>query len=131
MIALRLACIASTLLNFPIVCFVFLVFNYPDSLAFPGWGLPSVMLGLVFLLNRLCWLYPSGSCVSISEKLLNFMYFHNYCRRNCDHHILLFKPSDVHKEKILPQIMISTCEGEGIETRSQMVVAFTLTEINY
>ena len=54
----------------------------------------------------------SGSCVSSSEKLMNFMHFHNSCTRNCDHHI----PDHDWQcsQTILPQIIVNACEGAGI-----------------
>ena len=36
--------------------------------------------------------------MSNSEKLMNFMHFHNSCTRNCDRHILLIMTGNAHKE---------------------------------
>ena len=55
--------------------------------------------------------------------LMNFMHFHNSCTRNCDHRILLIKTANAHKQRMLPQIIINTCEGGGIETQSKLIVA--------
>ena len=46
---------------------------------------------------------------------MNFMQFHNSCRQNRDHQILLVIAGNAHK-KILSQIIVNTCEGGMIET---------------
>ena len=70
------------------------------------------------------WLHLSGCCVISSEKSMNFMlFFYNSCTRNCDHHILLIKTGNAHKQKMLPQIIINTCNGGQIETQSKLMVA--------
>ena len=54
------------------------------------------------------------------------MHIHNSCTRNDDHHNLLIKIANAHKQRILPQTTINTCkkyEEEGIETQSKMMVA--------
>ena len=48
--------------------------------------------------SLLCRLHPSGSCEGSSEKLTNFMHFHNSCSQNCDHHVLLIKTAHARKE---------------------------------
>ena len=53
---------------------------------------------------------------------MSFMHFHNSGTRNRDHLILLIKTGNAHKKIILPQIVINTCEREGIETLSKMIV---------
>ena len=40
----------------------------------------------------------STSLMSSSEKLMNFMHFHNFCTRNCNHHILSIMTGNDHKE---------------------------------
>ena len=64
----------------------------------PAGALCQQCQGLAFRFNRLRRLYPSGSCVSNSEKLMNFMHFNNSCARNCDNHILLITTGNAHKE---------------------------------
>ena len=70
------------------------------------------------------------------------MHIHNFCVRNGDNLNLLIKTADAHKQKIFPQTTIITSkkyEKGGIETLGivkndgvgHMVVAFTITEINY
>ena len=75
-----------------------------------------------------------------NEMFINFMYyFCNFPTRNGDHLILLIKTGNAHEERILPQTIINVfkkCLGGGIETQKnddggQVVVAFTMTEINY
>ena len=50
------------------------------------------------------------------------MHFHNSCTRNRDHHILLIMTGNAHKES-LPQIIVNTCQEEGIEIQSKVIVA--------
>ena len=48
------------------------------------------------------------------------MHIHNSGARNGDHHILLIITGNVHKQRILSQIITKTfqkCEGGGIETQ--------------
>ena len=52
---------------------------------------------------------------------MNFMHFYNSCTQNCDYHILLIMTGNAHK--VLPQIIIDTGEGAGIETSSKLIVA--------
>ena len=49
------------------------------------------------------------------------MHFHNSCTQNCDHHILLIMTGNAHK--VLPQTIIDTGEGAGIETKSKLIEA--------
>ena len=79
--------------------------------------------GLVLRFNRLRRLHPKRSRVSSREKLINFMHFHNSSSQNRDHHIFLMMNGNAYKERILPQIIVTTCEGERIETPSKLMVA--------
>ena len=63
------------------------------------------------------------------------MHFHNSCTQNCDHHLLIMT-GNAHKESChkLLLILILVME-EGLNTiqtdcNGEMVVAFTITEIN-
>ena len=62
---------------------------------------------------------------------MNFMLFYNSCTRNCDHHILLIKTGNAHKQKMLPQIIINTCKGGRFETKSKLMVAAKCCFYNY
>ena len=89
--------------------------------------------GLVFRFNRPSRLHLSGSCVSSSEKLMNFMHFHNSCTQNCDYHILLIMTGNAHKEschKLLSLILVRKHGLSIIKTdcRGKMAVAFTIKE---
>ena len=76
-------------------------------------GPPSVMSGFSISVQRPSRLHPSGSCVSSSEKLMNFMHFHNSCTRNCG--LSCFLNHDWQcPQRILPQIIVNTCEDAGI-----------------
>ena len=75
-----------------------------------------------------------------NEKLMFFIYFHNFCAYNNDYLILFIKIGNAHKQRILSQAIIDafeTCEGgRNINTvknygGAQMVVVFTITEKNY
>ena len=65
------------------------------------------------------------------------MHIHNCCTLNVDN--LLIKNGTAHKQRTLPQTTINTLkkyEGEGMKPvkndgGGQMVVVFTITEINY
>ena len=99
-------------------------------------GPPSIMSRLVFRFNPLCRLHASSSCVSSSEKLMNFMDFHNSCTRNCDHHILLNLTGNTHKESCHKFIIVNTCERARIVHNQNLLqrrtmVAFTIKETNY
>ena len=91
--------------------------------------------GLVFWFNSLRRLHASGSGVSSSQKLINFMHFHNSYTQNCDHHILLIMTSNAHKESChkLSLCLSGRKDWNTIKTdgSGQMVVAFTIAEINY
>ena len=74
----------------------------------------------------------AGFCVSSSEKLINFMHFHNSCTQNFDHHILLIMTGNAHKESCHKLLLILVRE-QGlyiIKTvcSGKMVVAFTIKE---
>ena len=56
------------------------------------------MSGFSISVQRPSRLHPSGSCVSSSEKLMNFMHFHNSCTQNCDYHVFLIMTGNAHKE---------------------------------
>ena len=56
------------------------------------------------------------------------MHFQNSCTRNCDNHILLIMTGNAHKESCNIWLIL---KGEGIETQSKLMVAFTITRINY
>ena len=65
--------------------------------------------GLVIQFNQLRRLHRSSSCVSSSEKLMNFTHLHNSCIRNRDHHILLIMTGNAHKEscdKLLSLVLV-------------------------
>ena len=56
------------------------------------------------------------------------MHIHNLCARNGDRLNLSIKTGNAHRQRILPQTTINTLKRyDG----SQMVVVFTITEINY
>ena len=78
------------------------------------------------------WLHPSGSCVSSSEKLMNFMYFHNSCTRNCDHHMFLIMTGNNHKESCHKLLLILVREMglyiNKTDCSSKMMLAFTIKE---
>ena len=88
-----------------------------------------------FGFNRPSRLHPSGSCVSSSENLMNFMHFHNASTRNCDHHVLLIMTGNVHKESCHKLLLILVRElGLYIiktDCSGKMVVAFTIKEKYY
>ena len=88
--------------NFPAVCSVFsankLCLTSRLCRRRPAGDLHQQCRGLVFRFKRLRRLHPSGSCVSSSEKLMNFMHFHNSSTRNRDHHILLIMTGNARKE---------------------------------
>ena len=94
-----------------------------------------MMLGLVFRFNRLQWLHLSGSCVKSNKTLINFMHFHNSWTRNCDHHILFIMTGNAHKE-FCPKLLLILVSEQGLyriktDCSGEMVVAFTIIEINY
>ena len=97
----------------------------------PGRGPPSVMSGLVFRFNRPSRLHPSGSCVSSTEKLMNFMHFHNSCAQDCDHHILLIMTGNAYKEYCHKSLLILVREHGLyiIKTDYSGKIAFTIKEI--
>ena len=101
----------------------------------PAGALHQWRRGLVFQFNRLRRLHASGSCVSSSEKLMNFMHFHNSYTQNHDHHILLIMTGNAHKESChkLSLCFSGRKDWNTIKTdgSGQMVVAYTITEINY
>ena len=57
------------------------------------------------------------------------MHFQNSCTRNCDHHIFLIITGNAHKQSCHKLWLI--LKREGIETQSKLMVAFTITRINY
>ena len=76
------------------------------------------------------------SCVSSSEKLINFMHFHNSSTRNCGHHILLGMTGNADKEschKLLSLILVREHGLHIIKTdcSGEMVVTFTIKGKNY
>ena len=64
----------------------------------PARALHQQRWGLGFRFHQLRWLHRSGSSVSSSEKLINYMHFHNFGTQNQDHNILLIMTSNAHKE---------------------------------
>ena len=97
---------------------------------------PSVMSGFNISVHWPNRLYPSGSCVSSGEKLMNFMHFHNSSTQNCDYNFLLIMIGNVHKEschKLLSLILVREQGLHVIKTdcSGKMVVAFTVKEKNY
>ena len=72
--------------------------------------------------------------MSSSEKLINFMHFHNSSTQNCDHHILLIMTGNAHKEschKLLSLILVREKGLYIIKTDcsdKMVVVAFTIKE---
>ena len=75
-----------------------IIHRFIELLAAPGRALHQYCPGLVFRFNRPSQLHPSGSCVSSSEKLMNFMHFYTSSTRNCDYHILLIMAGNLLKE---------------------------------
>ena len=101
----------------------------------PAGALHQWRRGLVFRFNSLRRLHASGSGVNSSQNLMNFMHFHNSCTQNCDYHILLIMIGNAHKESCHK---LSLCLSRRkdwntikIDGSDQMVVTFTITEINY
>ena len=77
-------------------------------------------------------LHPSGSSVSSSIKLMNFMHFDNSCTLNCDHHILLIMTGNAHNESC-HKILLTLVREQGMniiktDCCGKMVVAFTIKE---
>ena len=77
----------------------------------------------------------AGSTHSSSKKLMNFMHFHNSCTQNRDHHILLIMTGNAHKESC-HKLLIILMREQGLcmiktNCNGEMVVAFTIKEINY
>ena len=73
--------------------------------------------------------------MSNSEKLMNFMHFHNSCTQNCDHHILLIMTGNAHEESC-HKLMLILVREKGLKHNhtdgsGEIVVAFTITKINY
>ena len=66
-------------------------------------------------------LHPSSSCVSSSEKLVNFMHFHNSCTQKCDYYILLIMTGNAHKKSCHKLSSILVTE-QGLY-RSKLIVA--------
>ena len=71
--------------------------------------------------------------MSSSEKLMNFMYFHNSSTQNCDHHILLIMTGNANKESchILLSLILVREQGLCIiktDCGRKLVVAFTIKE---
>ena len=62
---------------------------------------------------------------------MNFMHFHNSSTRNCDHHILLIKTGNAHKESC-HKLSLVLVRGQGLYIKTdctgEMVVAFTIKE---
>ena len=101
----------------------------------PAEALDQYCPGLLFRFNRPSRLHPSGSCVGSSEKLMNFMHFHNSSTPNCDHHILLIMNGNAHKESCHKLWLIRVRE-KGLyiiktDCSGKIVVAFTIKEKNY
>ena len=70
--------------------------------------------------------------MSSSEKLMNFMLFHNSFTRNCDHHIVLIMTGNVHKESCHKLLLILERE-QGLyiiktDCSGKMVIAFKIKE---
>ena len=68
--------------------------------------------------------------MSSSEKLMNFMHFHNSCTPNCDYHILLIMTGNAHKESCHKLLLILVRE-HGLyiikaDPCGKMLVAFTI-----
>ena len=67
------------------------------------------------------------------------MHFHNTCARNSDYLILFIKPGDAHNLRMLSHTIFNTFKkfnrGDGNIVKNngggEMVVVFTITEINY
>ena len=87
----------------------FFVKNYPVSLTSPGRGLLSIMLG-----------FSSSIQMAAPASSTGILYSG---KRNSNRHILLVKIRNAYEQRTLPQIIINTCEGEGISTQSKMMVA--------
>ena len=89
-------------------------------------------MSLVFWFNRPSRLNQSGSCVSSSKKLMNFMHFHNSCPQNCDNHVVLIMTGNAHRESChrLSLILVREHGLYVIKTdcSGEMVVAFTIKE---
>ena len=70
---------------------------------------------------------------------MNFMHFRKFCTPNGGHDIFLIETANACKERILQQIIINAfkmCERGGLkhsqnEDGGQIVIAFTITELNY
>ena len=68
--------------------------------------------------------------MSSSEKLMNFMHFHNSRTQNCDCHILFIMTGNAHKESCHKLLLILVREKGLIKTdcSGKMVIAFTIKE---
>ena len=70
--------------------------------------------------------------MSSSEKLINFMHFHNSCTRKSDHHILLIMTGNAHKESC-HKLLLFLVREKGLyiiktDYSDKMLVAFTIKE---
>ena len=73
--------------------------------------------------------------MSNSEKLMNFMHFHNSSTRNRDHHILLIMTGDAHR-KSCHKLSLILVRKQGLyiiktDRSGKIVIAFTINEKNY
>ena len=61
---------------------------------------------------------------------MNFMRFHNYCRQNWDHHVLVIITGNAHKESCHKLLLILVKDKELYVTKTdcsrKMVLAFTI-----
>ena len=64
---------------------------------------------------------------------MNFMHFHNFSTRKCDHHIFLIMTVNAHNESCHKLSLILVSEQGLIKTdcSGKMAVAFTIKEKNY
>ena len=118
-----------------LLIYVFCILSYNIPAGRGPRSVMSVMSRPVFRFNRLRRLHPSGSCVSSSEKLMNFMHFHNSSTWNCNHHILLIMTCNAHKESCHKLLLILVRE-KGLhiiktDCSDKLLVAFTIKEKNY
>ena len=91
--------------------------------ASPGRGPSSATSGFTISVQPANPALPLYSCVSSSEKLMNLCTFAIPV-----HEIVIIISLDHDwycSQRTLPQIIVNTCEGEGIETQSKMMVAAT------
>ena len=100
---------------------------------------PSVTLGLSISIQPVAPVSPSVSCVNSNKMLMHFMYFRNSRTRNSDHHFFLLRLTMLMKKKCCHKLSLTflkSVRGRDRKTDKnddgcRMVVAFTMTEINY